>query len=73
MPHGNTSLAPIVHQKNCILVTKDNMYMVNQKMKVYFVDFVFIQNSSSFAINVTCDLSNTSIYVLVANVWSFQG
>jgi hypothetical protein len=42
--------------------------MVIPRMKVYFVDFLKIQNSLSFAINVTCDLSNASINVLVTNV-----
>jgi hypothetical protein len=39
--HGNTSLAPIVHQKSCILVANKNTYMVSKRMKVYFIDFCF--------------------------------
>jgi hypothetical protein len=49
--------------KSHILITSDNMYMTNQMMKVYFIDFFFIQNLLSFAIS-----SNVTIKILVANV-----
>jgi len=39
--HGNTSFAPIVHQKSRILVASENTYMVSKRMKVYFIDFGF--------------------------------
>jgi hypothetical protein len=38
---GKTTLAPIVHQKNCILVTNNNTYIASQMMKAYFVDLFF--------------------------------
>ncbi len=31
----------VVHQKSRILVASNNMYMTNQRMKVYFIDFFF--------------------------------
>jgi len=37
-------------------------------MKVYFVDFSFIQNSLSFTTNVICDLSNATSGILVINI-----
>ncbi len=39
--HRNTSVAPIVHQKNHILVANENMYMVSKRMNVYVIDFCF--------------------------------
>jgi hypothetical protein len=38
------------------------MYMANQKMKVYFIDFAFIQNSLLFVSIITCDLSNMTTH-----------
>jgi hypothetical protein len=40
---NNTSFAPIVHQKN-MLIEFDNMYMANQRLKMYFIDFFFHPN-----------------------------
>jgi hypothetical protein len=42
--------------------------MINWKIKVYFIDFSFIQNSLLFMTSATCDLSNATIKILVANV-----
>ncbi len=55
---GKILFAPIVHKKNHILVINDNTYIASQRMKVYFIDFLFIQNSMSFTTNVTCNMSN---------------
>jgi hypothetical protein len=38
------------------------MYMANQTMKVYFIDFVFIQNFLLFVTIITCDLSNATTH-----------
>ncbi len=51
-----------------ILVASNNTYMANQRMRVYFIDFLFIQNSLSFATSVTCNLSNMTTKILVINV-----
>jgi hypothetical protein len=53
----------IIHQKSCILVASDNMYMTSQRMKAYFIDFFF---HPKFV--VVCDLCNVIIKILVANV-----
>jgi hypothetical protein len=39
-----------------LLVASDNMYMTNQRMKVYFVNFFFHPKSLSFttSVNATC-------------------
>jgi len=44
------------------------MYMVSQRMKVYFVKKNFIQSSLSFVIDVICDLSNTTNGILIIEV-----
>jgi len=44
------------------------MNMISQKMKVYFVDFFFHPKFLSFVIDVTYDLFNMTIKILVANV-----
>ncbi len=31
----------MVHKKNHILVTNDNTYVANQRMKAYFINFFF--------------------------------
>jgi hypothetical protein len=62
---GNTSLVPSVYQKSFIFFTIDNMYIVSQRMTLTF--FV-IQNSQLAVTNVTCDLSNATINIFVANV-----
>jgi len=65
---GNKAFAPILHPKNHILIPSNNTYMANQRMKVYFVDFFSSKNFLLFAMNVTCNLSNLTIKILVANV-----
>jgi len=65
--YGNTSHSHC-SLKNHIVVASNNTYMANQRMKVYFIDFLFIQNSLLFATNVTCNLSNTITKILVTNV-----
>ncbi len=65
--HGNTSHSHC-SLKNHILITSNNTYMANQRMRMYFIDFLFIQNSLSFATSVTCFLSNTTMKTLVINV-----
>jgi hypothetical protein len=57
-----------MHQKNCILVASDNTYMASQRMKVYFINFFFHLIFLSFVANVTCDLFNVIIKILIANV-----
>jgi hypothetical protein len=42
--------------------------MLSRKMKVYFVGFLKIQISLSFATNFKCELSNARINVLITNV-----
>jgi hypothetical protein len=54
--HVNTSF--VVHQINCMLVANDNMYIFNQRMKMYFVDFYFSSKD-----HVVCDYS--LIYVII--------
>jgi hypothetical protein len=39
--NGYWWLFTIVHQKSHILVANDNIYMISQRMKAYFVDFFF--------------------------------
>jgi hypothetical protein len=54
------------------LIVSNNTYMANQRMKAYFVDLFFIQNSLSFMTSVTCDLSNVTIKILVTDVASIK-
>ncbi len=54
--HDNASFDFIIHKNNEILVASNNIYMTNQRMKAYFIDFSFIQNLSSFVTNVTYNL-----------------
>jgi hypothetical protein len=42
------------------------MYATNQQMKMYFINFFFIQNSLSFVTNP--DLFNARNGILIANV-----
>ncbi len=64
--YGNTSHSHC-SLKSHILVASNNTYMANQWMKVYFTDFLFIQNSLSFATSVTCNLSNMTTKIFVIN------
>ncbi len=41
MSHGNILFVVNIDQINHMLVAIDNMYTINQKMKMYFVDFNF--------------------------------
>lgn len=50
LTHGNISFILIIDQKNCMVIASDNTHIVNQKMKLYFVDF-FISST----IHVVCD------------------
>jgi hypothetical protein len=68
MTHGNISLEHKVDQISCKLVTSNNMYMVGQRMNMYFVDFISIHEWLSLATNVVGDSSNTTKRNLVANV-----
>jgi hypothetical protein len=54
--HDSTSLDFIIHKKKEILAACNNIYMTNQRMKAYFIDFSFIQNLLSFVTNVAYDL-----------------
>jgi hypothetical protein len=56
----------IVRQNNCILVSNNNMYATNQKIKMYFIDFSFIQFVLLFVTNV--NLFNANNGILVVNV-----
>lgn len=47
-----------VDQISCMIVANNNTYIVNQKMKSYFVSFFFHPKSMLFAIMVACDSSN---------------
>ncbi len=58
----------IVHKKNHILVASDNMYMTSQRMKGYFVDFFFHPKFIVVYNECQCDLSNTTMKILIANV-----
>jgi hypothetical protein len=44
LTHGNVSFTFITNQNNHMVITNDNIHIVNQKMKLYFVDFFFIHN-----------------------------
>ncbi len=66
LPNVNTSFVVIVDQINCMLVTNDNMYMFNQKMKTYFVEcYVLDPKTMSLKIMVTCNLSNATSEILI--------
>lgn len=39
--HGNVSFTFITNQNNHMVIINDNIHIVNQKMKLYFVDFFF--------------------------------
>jgi aminoglycoside phosphotransferase family enzyme len=42
LPHGNTSFFFVsAKQISCMLIANNNMYIINQRMKMYFVDFYF--------------------------------
>jgi hypothetical protein len=42
LSHGNTSFFLVsVDQISCMLVANNNMYIINQRMKMYFVYFYF--------------------------------
>jgi len=62
---GNTPLVLIIQQKNHIFFTSNNMYIVSQRMKMYFINFFFIQNSQLAVISFTCYLSNGIIKLFV--------
>jgi hypothetical protein len=64
--YDNTSFFLIVYHNSCILVSNNNMYATNQQMKMYFINFFFIQNSLSFVTNP--DLFNARNGILIANV-----
>jgi hypothetical protein len=40
---ANTSFVVSVEQISCMVIVNNNTYLVNQKMKSYFVDFFSIQ------------------------------
>ncbi len=52
------NLFALFTKKSRILVVNDNTYMTSQKMKVYFIEFFFIQNLLSFttSVNATCPM-----------------
>lgn len=39
--HGNVSFTFITNQNNHMVIINDNIHIVSQKMKLYFVDFFF--------------------------------
>jgi hypothetical protein len=53
-------------QNNWIIVACDNMYTMESKDELVFVDFFF--HPLSFATNVSCDLSKATNETLLANV-----
>jgi hypothetical protein len=65
LTHGNVSFTFITNQNNHMVVANDNIHIVNQKMKLYFVDFFFHPQSMSFATMVTYDLSNVINGILI--------
>ncbi len=68
MTCGNTWFASNSDQNSCILVACDNMYTMESKDEVVFVDFFIHSMPLSFATNITCDLSKVTKGILVANV-----
>lgn len=41
---ANTSFVANVEQISCMVIVNNDTYLVNQKMKSYFVEFFFIKN-----------------------------
>jgi len=68
----NTTCSNCSQKKLHYLVPNNNMYMVNQMMKVYFVDLSFHPKFLVTLTSVTCDLSNATIKILVTNVASIK-
>jgi hypothetical protein len=54
-------------QNSYIIVACDNMYTMESKDELVFVDF-FFQYPLSFTTNVTCNLSKATNEILVTNV-----
>jgi hypothetical protein len=50
-----------------IAVACDNMYTMESKDELVFVDFFFIQYRLSFATNVSCNLSKLTNEIFVTN------
>ncbi len=60
MTHGNLSFSLNYDKKNRILVVCDNMYTMESKDELVFVDFFsFIQYLLLFMINIACNLFKT--------------
>jgi hypothetical protein len=66
--HGRTSLPLNSDQNSLILITCDNMFTMESKDELVFVDFFFHLIPLSFVINITCDLSKAIKGILVTNV-----
>jgi hypothetical protein len=47
LTHGNVSFILFTNQNNHMVVTNDNIHIISQKMKLYFVDFFFRSQSMS--------------------------
>jgi hypothetical protein len=57
-----TSLVVSVDQINFMMVTNDNTHMVSQRMKSYFVNFIFHLKSMSFTTMITQLARNLMIH-----------
>jgi hypothetical protein len=68
MTRGNTSISLNSDQNSCILVTCDNMCIMESKDELVFVDFFVHLIPLLFASNITCNLSKATNGILVANV-----
>jgi hypothetical protein len=63
---ANTSFVANVEQISCMVIVNNDTYLVNQKMKSYFVEFFFHQKFVSFMTIVEHNLSNmTSSKILI--------
>jgi hypothetical protein len=65
LTHGNVSFIFITNQNNHMVITIDDIHIVSQKMKLYFVDFFFHPQSMPFATMVTHDLYNVISGILI--------
>ncbi len=54
-------------QNSCIVVRCDNMFIMESRDELVFVD-LFLSSNTSFVINVSCDLPKATTNILVTNV-----
>jgi hypothetical protein len=63
LTHGNISCILIIDQNICMVIANDNTHIVNQKMKLYSVNF-FI----SSIIHVVCDLVACNLTLVIDGI-----